>query len=107
MQTSTARTERQSREPEGIVYQTQCQNPGCGHTFALRITPRDVGLLSGTMPCPRCKRHGGMLKPAGRIGDKLFAAKLVFKPVGISSSLASSVPTEEGDLVSDMMGSGF
>jgi hypothetical protein len=48
-----------------------------------------------------------MLKPAGRIGDKVFAAKLVFKAVGVSSSLASSVPTEEGDLVSDMMGSGF
>lgn len=68
----------------GIVYRTVCQNPGCGHSFDLRITPANAGLLSGTMPCPRCHRRGGMLKSLGRLGDKRFAAKLVFRLTGVA-----------------------
>lgn len=90
---------------EGIIYRTICQNPGCGHTFSLRITPKDLGLLSGTMACPRCHRRGGMLKRTGRLADKLFAAKLIFREIGVGP--ASSGSSEEGDLVSDIMGSGF
>ncbi len=88
----------------GIVYRTVCQNPGCGHSFDIRITPKDVGLLSGTMPCPRCRRHGGALKPAGRLGDKLFAAKLVFRTIGTDSG--ARAPGEE-DLLSDISGSTY
>jgi hypothetical protein len=66
----------------GVVYRTVCQNPGCGHTFDLKVTPANASLLSGTMACPRCRRHGGMLKPQGRLGNKLFSAKLVFRLTG-------------------------
>lgn len=86
----------------GIVYRTICQNPGCGHTFDLTITPKNAGLLSGTMPCPRCRRHGGMLKPAGRLGDKLFAAKLMYKSVGVDYRSPG-----EQDLLSDIAGSTY
>jgi hypothetical protein len=67
----------------GVVYRTVCQNPGCGHAFDLRITPLNAGLLSGTMPCPRCHRRGGMLKSLGRIRDKVFAAKLMYRTTGV------------------------
>jgi hypothetical protein len=73
-----------SKTRGGVVYRTSCQNPGCGHSFDLRITPENAGLLSGTMACPRCRRHGGMLKPQGRLGNKLFAAKLVFRLIGVA-----------------------
>ena len=86
----------------GIVYRTTCQNPGCGHTFDLTITAQNAGLLSGTMACPRCRRHGGMLKPAGRIGDKLFGAKLMYRTVGVDYSSPS-----EPDLLSDLAGSTY
>jgi hypothetical protein len=81
---------------EGVVYRTACQNPGCGFVFDLRVTPKNASLLSGTMPCPRCRRHGGMLKPQGRLGDKLFSAKLVFRLMGIGPSHG-----DEDDLFSD------
>ena len=86
----------------GIVYRTACQNPGCGHTFDLRITPENATLLSGTMACPRCRRHGGILKPAGRLGDKLFAAKLTYKLVGVDYR-----SPDERDLLSDIAGSTY
>ena len=34
------------------------------------------------MPCPHCRRHGGQLKSQGRISEKLFAAKLLFRATG-------------------------
>lgn len=74
---------RNSKSLPGVVYRTECQNPGCGHKFDLRITPANASLLSGTLPCPRCNRHGGMLKPQGRLGDKLFSAKLIYRLTGI------------------------
>jgi hypothetical protein len=78
---------------QGVVYRTTCQNPGCGFKFDLRITPENAGLLGGTMPCPRCHRHGGMLKRDGRLGDRLFGAKLVFRSIGTTHG-----PSEdEGD----------
>ncbi len=43
-------------------------------------------MLSGSIACPKCRRHGGFLKPQGRIGDKLFAAKLMFRITGIGPS---------------------
>jgi len=81
----------------GIVYRVACQNVGCSHTFDLSITAKRAGILASTMACPRCRRHGGILKPAGRLGDKVFSAKLVFKLTGV-------VPTldEEGDLLTDI-----
>jgi hypothetical protein len=93
MQAATA-----TNESPGIVYRVTCENPGCGHTFDLRITAKEAGLLGGTMPCPRCRRHGGTLKPMGRVANKLFAAKLVFKMTGIGTT----VPGEEGDLLTDI-----
>jgi hypothetical protein len=85
MQTGSVIHENLKNRPEGgVVYRTTCQNPGCNHTFDLRVTPANAGLLSGTIACPRCRRHGGMLKPQGRLGNKLFSAKLVFRLTGIA-----------------------
>jgi len=99
MQGTTIRRESQNGdEAPGVVYRTVCQNPGCGNTFDLKITPKNAGLLSGTLPCPRCKRHGGMLKPTGRLGDKLYSAKLLFK----AANIAYVSHHEEDDLVSEM-----
>src|ERR1700692_1177582 len=81
-------TETKTGDRPGIVYRTLCQNPGCGASFDLRITPQNASLLSGTMACPRCRRHGGMLKPQGRLGNKLFAAKLLYRATGVASALA-------------------
>ena len=78
----------QTNETPGVVYRTVCQNPGCGATFDLRITPENASMLSGTIACPRCKRHGGMLKPQGRLGNKLFAAKLLFRVANIAYNRA-------------------
>src|SRR5262249_2356557 len=88
MQThTTTSTKHESRSSsKGIVYRTTCYNPGCGFSFDLRITPETVGLLSGPIACPRSHRSGGSLKPQGRIGDKLFAAKLMFRAMGLSSA---------------------
>ncbi|HXN13016.1 MAG TPA: hypothetical protein VN865_07930 [Candidatus Acidoferrales bacterium] len=83
METALSRHETKSSSIPGIVYRTICQNPGCGFKFDLRITPQNASLLGGTMPCPHCKRHGGQLKSQGRISEKLFAAKLLFRPTGI------------------------
>jgi len=69
----------------GVVYRTACQNRGCGCVFDLRITPETARLLSSPMACPRCKRHGGILKPQGRVGEKFFAAKLMFKLTGTTT----------------------
>ena len=85
MQTAMS-TETKSAERPGIVYRTVCQNPGCGASFDLRITPQNASLLSGTMACPRCHRRGGMLKPQGRLGSKLFAAMLLYRATGVAST---------------------
>lgn len=83
MQTTTStKQEARNTTGKGVVYRTTCHNPGCGFTFDLRITPETVSMLSGPIACPRCRRHGGSLKPQGRVGDKLFAAKLTFRPMG-------------------------
>jgi hypothetical protein len=84
MQTTETHEPNKRQSENGIVYRTTCQNPGCGHTFDLRITPANAGLLSGTMPCPRCRRAGGMLKSQGRIAPKLFSAKLIYRMTGIA-----------------------
>ncbi|HJU11086.1 MAG TPA: hypothetical protein VJ728_09425 [Candidatus Binataceae bacterium] len=85
MQTESVALDSQKTKSEGgVVYRTTCQNPGCGHTFELRVTPANASLLSGTMACPRCRRHGGMLKPQGRLANKLFSAKLVFRLTGVA-----------------------
>lgn len=83
MQTAVSRHETKSAGTPGIVYRTICQNPGCGFKFDLRITPENARLLSGSMACPHCKRHGGQLKSQGRISEKLFAAKLLFRRTGV------------------------
>jgi hypothetical protein len=87
MQAAVSKHETTNNQNQGVVYRTVCQNPGCGFQFDLRITPANAGLLSGTMACPRCKRHGGFLKSQGRIGDKLFAAKLLFRLTGVGPSV--------------------
>ena len=86
MQTAVSKHESKATGNPGIVYRTICQNPGCGFKFDLRITPQNASLLSGSMPCPHCKRHGGQLKSQGRISEKVFAAKLLFRPTGIGST---------------------
>jgi hypothetical protein len=85
-------------ENPGIVYRVACQNPGCGHTFDLPITPERAGMLARTFACPRCSRHGGMLKSAGRLSDRLFSARLDFKLTGVGPTL----PSEGGDLLTDL-----
>ena len=83
MQSAATRQETRSTGNQGIVYRTICQNPGCGFKFDLRITPENASLLSGSMACPHCRRHGGQLKSQGRISEKLFAAKLLFRATGV------------------------
>jgi len=83
MQTADNRLGSGTTGKQGIVYSTICQNPGCGFKFDLKVTPENASLLSGSMCCPHCKRSGGQLKSRGRIGDKLFAAKLWFRPTGV------------------------
>jgi hypothetical protein len=95
MQTSVTSVQQENR---GIVYRVVCHNPGCGHSFDLPITPKQAGILAGTIACPRCSRHGGMLKPSGRLGDKVFSAKLFFKLTGVGPSLSD----EDGDLLSEL-----
>jgi hypothetical protein len=85
-------------ENPGIVYRVACQNPGCGHTFDLPITPKRVGMLAGTLACPRCSRHGGMLKSSGRLSERLFSARLDFKVTGVGPTPHS----EERDLLTDL-----
>ena len=84
MQSSSIQTVNAKKSQPGVVYRTVCQNPGCGHTFDLRITPQTASMLSGPVACPNCRRHGGMLKSQGRIGDKLFSAKLVYRLTGVA-----------------------
>ena len=86
MQTSVSRNESRTTGNDGIIYRTVCQNPGCGFKFDLRITPQNASLLGGSMACPHCKRHGGQLKSQGRINEKLFAAKLLFRATGVGST---------------------
>ena len=83
MQTVVSRHESRTTGNKGIIYRTVCQNPGCGFKFDLRITPENASLLSGSTACPHCKRHGGQLKSQGRISEKLFAAKLLFRAAGV------------------------
>jgi len=79
MQTESATHQTHKNKSEGgIIYRTTCQNPGCGHTFDLRVTPANASLLSGTMACPRCRRHGGMLKPQGRLGQQAVFSEVSF-----------------------------
>ena len=78
----------------GVVYRTACQNPGCGHTFDLRVTPANASLLSGTMACPRCRRQGGTLKPQGRLANKRFSAKLMFRLTGVVARIDEDDGTE-------------
>ena len=80
LQKRTSKTRQKSSEPVGsVVFQTICQNPGCGNTFELRIMPRHTGALAGAVSCPRCRRPAGSLKSCGRLAPGVFAAKLVFK----------------------------
>ena len=84
MQTAVSnKHESKATSAPGVVYRTTCQNPGCGFKFDLRITPENAGLLSASLSCPHCRRHGGFLKSQGRIGDKLFGAKLLFRLTGV------------------------
>ncbi len=87
MQSAANKNEsKRSSSSQGVVYRAICQNPGCGFKFDLKITPENAGLLSGPIACPHCKRHGGFLKSQGRIGDKVFAAKLFFRAIGVGPS---------------------
>ena len=99
MQTQLNRTginqERKTEAP-GVVYRTVCQNPGCGATFDLRITPENASLLSGMISCQRCRRQGGMLKPQGRLGNKLFAAKLQFRAANVAYNRADEEESSSG-----------
>src|ERR1700758_74481 len=98
MQTAMS-TETKSADRPGVVYRTLCQTPGCGASFELRVTPANASLLSGTMACPRCRRHGGMLKPQGRLGNKLFSAKLVFRLTGVVPRVDEDELTEATELL--------
>jgi hypothetical protein len=68
----------------GITYLVRCQNPGCHHTFTLRVTTKEVGFLSSYVVCHRCRRPGGLLTRNRRLGDKAFSADLTFKRTGPS-----------------------
>ena len=99
MQTASATHENHKNKSDGgVVYHTTCQNPGCSHTFDLRVTPANASLLSGTMACPRCRRHGGILKPQGRLGNKLFSAKLVFRMTGVAPRIDDDELSDAAEL---------
>jgi hypothetical protein len=83
MQTAVSRQDSRATSSKGVIYRTICQNPGCGFKFDLKITAENAGVLSGSVACPHCKRQGGFLKSQGRIGDKLFAAKLLYRLTGV------------------------
>jgi hypothetical protein len=102
MNTASTRHENAASKVRGVIYRITCQNPGCGFTFELNITAQNAGMLSGSIACPRCRRHGGFLKPQGRIGDKLFAAKLLFRMTGIGPSAR-----EDEDLFGETGGSRY
>ncbi len=95
---SLTRHEGETGNTATLVYRTDCQNPGCGCRFDLKITPQNVSRLSGTLICPRCQRHGGILRPSGRLGERLFSAKLVFKAANVSDVTSH----EEDDVLSEM-----
>ena len=86
MQTAVSKHESGTTNRHGIVYRTLCRNPGCGFEFDLKITPENASLLSGSIACPRCKRNGGQLKSQGRISEKLFAATLLFRTIGVGAT---------------------
>jgi hypothetical protein len=94
MQTAVSRNESRVSGNQGIVYRTICQNPGCGFKFDFGVTPENASLLSGSVTCPHCKRQGGQLKSQGRIGEKIFAAKLLFRPTGVGPTRTSDDETE-------------
>ncbi len=99
MQTESVTQETHKNKSEGgVVYRTTCQNPGCGHTFDLRVTPTNASLLSATMACPRCRRHGGMLKSQGRLGNKRFSAKLVFRLMGVAPRIDEDELTDAAEI---------
>ena len=99
MQTAVSTDLSRTTGIQGIVYRTACQNPGCGFKFDLKITPENASLLSGSVVCPHCRRHGGQLKSQGRIAEKLFAAKLFFRATGIKPMRTND--DEKGVDVSD------
>src|SRR5260370_38951596 len=79
MQSVASKNEsKRTTTSQGVVYRINCQNPGCGFKFDLKITPENAGLLSGPIAYPHCKRHAGFLKSQGRLGEQLFTAKLFF-----------------------------
>jgi hypothetical protein len=96
MQIAANRDESRTTSSQGIVYRTVCENPGCGFRFDLRITAENASLLGGSMTCPHCRRHGGQLKPQGRIREKLFAARLQFRPTGIGPTRGDDDETGAG-----------
>lgn len=83
MQTLISASESRTTVSHAIAYRTICQNRGCGFKFDLSITPENTRLLSGSLACPHCNRHGGQLKSQGRISEKLFATKLSFRSTGV------------------------
>ena len=91
--------ERSPQNAPRLVYRIDCQNPGCRCKFDLSITPLNASLLSGTLTCPRCHRRGGILKPCGRLGARLFAAKLVFR----TANIADPRQSDEDDVLAEMM----
>ena len=61
-------TETKTAERPGVVYRTACQNPGCGATFDLRITPENASLLErhdGLSAMPQAWRDAQATGPAG------------------------------------------
>ena len=62
-----------------VVYETVCENPGCGFWFELKINRANIGLLGRRLACPRCRRTGGLLKREQRLGARTFSSRLQFR----------------------------
>ena len=53
MEAATSLQIPNSKTLPGIVYRTECQNPGCGHKFDLRITPANASLAQRNVTLAR------------------------------------------------------
>jgi hypothetical protein len=85
-----------------VVYRTRCGNLGCGHSWDITVTAKDLSPLSARLGCPRCSRRGGRLRAERRLRSNsrttYYQATLMFPAV--EGSDFEFVETAAGDPLS-------